>query len=110
MISILFKGTKHCKKLKSQSFLQFFFWQTIHRIFLKLEPCFIDVSVEYKNHLPTFSDPSPFLLSLSKLALLKTFLEVVNSPKPKRYMRNQNTIWILNLRNSSYSTTSRISL
>ena len=48
-----------------------FFQLTIHRIFLKFVRCFIDINQNYKSYLTTFLNPSLFLLSLSKLTVLK---------------------------------------
>ena len=85
-----FSSIRYFTPLKSHSFLRILFEQSIRRIFLKFVPCFIDRNPKHKNLLLEFSDLSPVLHSLLKLALLKKFSEVVDSPnKPKRYMWNK---------------------
>ena len=79
-----FSDFKKAKHWKGEIFCDFFL--TIYTPnFLKFVPCFIDIHLKYKNHLTKFSDSFPLLPSLSKLALLKKVLEVVDSPGPKRY-------------------------
>ena len=53
-----------------------------------------------KNNLPKFSDPSPFLPSLSKLALFNKFSEVFDSLGPNEHGKNGTLIidgdtWII---------------
>ena len=84
-----FKGEKHCNRLKSQSFFFNFFSPNYTPDLLKICTMVYWYKSEIWKPFTKIWDLSFLLRSLSNFALLKKYLEVVDSPEPKRYKKSK---------------------